>query len=160
MCETGVCVQVRNARFEDQKKPFSWGLAKGLAFLKRVQNHFKMLLEMSCPGKYCSNREKCEALVGFVSTPRSLYGSGKCGAWVHEHVKTTKTDETRSPLLKKTNLLPDIQLFIIVPFQSTKHRKREWWVDNEVKETIGDVFCPTSRNEKRVYSSNKKASGF
>ena len=57
-----------------------------------------------CPGKYCSNREKCESLDGCVTTPRSIYACGKCGAWlfVHkvpfmlqEHVKTTKTDEIR-----------------------------------------------------------------
>ena len=29
-------------------------------------------------------------------------------------------------------------------------------VDNKVRETIGDVFCPTCRNEKRVYISTNK----
>ena len=41
---------------------------------------------------------------GYVTTPRSIYACGKCGAWlfVHkvpfmlqEHVKTTKADKTR-----------------------------------------------------------------
>ena len=40
------------------------------------------------------------------------------------------------------NLLPDKQLFTNVPFQSTKYRKKEMCVDNKVRETIGDVYCP------------------
>ena len=65
---------------------------------------------MYCPGKYCLNREKCESIGGYVITPRSIYGCGKCEAWlfVHkdpftlqEHVKTTKTDETRFFFAKK-----------------------------------------------------------
>ena len=31
-------------------------------------------------GKYCLNREKCEAIGGYVTTPRSIYGCEKCGA--------------------------------------------------------------------------------
>ena len=59
---------------------------------------------MYCPGTYFLNREKCESVGGYVTTPRSIYGCGKCGArlFVHkvpftlqEHVKTTKTDKTR-----------------------------------------------------------------
>ena len=45
-------------------------------------------------------------------------------------------------------MLPDKQLFINVPFQSTNYRKKELCVDNKVRETIGDVYCPTCRNEK------------
>ena len=44
-------------------------------------------------------------------------------------------------------MLTDKQLFINVPFQSTKYRKKEMCVDNKVRETIGDVYCPTRRNE-------------
>ena len=67
--------------------------------------------DVFCPGKYCFNRDKCKPLDSYVTTPRSIYGCGKCGAWlfVHkapfmlqEHVKTTKTDETRSFVAKKT----------------------------------------------------------
>ena len=69
---------------------------------------------MYCPGKYCSNREKCESLDGYVTTPRSIYACGKCGAWlfVHkvplmlqEHVKTTKTDKKRFFFAKKKHEL-------------------------------------------------------
>ena len=60
--------------------------------------------DVYCPGKYCSNRVKCESLDGYVTTPRSIYGCGKCEArlFVHkvpfmlqEQVKTTKTDKSR-----------------------------------------------------------------
>ena len=44
------------------------------------------------------------------------------------------------------NLLHDQQLFIDVPFQSTKIRKKEFYVDNKIQETIGEVHCPTCRN--------------
>ena len=58
-----------------------------------------------CGGEYCLNREKCKSIGGYVTTPRSIYGCDNYGAWlfVHkvpftlqEHVKTTKTDKTRS----------------------------------------------------------------
>ena len=66
--------------------------------------------DVYCPGKYCSNREKCESLGGYVTTPRSIYDCGKCGAWlfVHkvpimlqEHVKTTKGNKTRFLFARK-----------------------------------------------------------
>ena len=45
------------------------------------------------------------------------------------------------------NLVPNKQILPKVPFQSTKHRKKELYVDNKVRETIGDVYCPTCRIE-------------
>ena len=57
-------------------------------------------------------------------------------------------------------MLPDKQLFVNAPFQSTKYGKKELCVDNKVRETIGDVFCPTCRNEKCVYVSTNKTSSF
>ena len=54
---------------------------------------------------------------------------------------------------KKMDLVPNKQLLLNVPFQSTKYRKKELCVDNKVRETIGDVYCPTCRNEKCVYIS-------
>ena len=33
-------------------------------------------------------------------------------------------------------------------------------VDNKIRETIVDVFCPTCRNEKCVYISTNKTSSF
>ena len=57
-------------------------------------------------------------------------------------------------------MLHDKQLFNKVPFQSTKYRKKELCVDNKVRETIGDVYCPTCRNEKCVYISTNKTFSF
>ena len=121
---------------------------------------------MYCRGEFCLNREKCEPLGGYVTTPRSIYVCGKCGAWlfVHivpftlqEHVKTTKTDKTRFFFAKKKmNLVPEKQVLLNVPIQSTKYRRKEMCVYN-IK-TIGDVYCPTC--PKCVYISTKKTTSF
>ena len=117
---------------------------------------------------YCFNREKCESFDCYVKTPRSIYGCGKSGAWlfVHkvpfmlqEHVKTTKTDKTRFFFAEKMNLVPNKHIFLNVSFQSTKYTKK-LCLDNKVRETVGDVYCPTCRKEKCVYVSTRKASSF
>ena len=58
------------------------------------------------------------------------------------------------------SLEPNEQLLPIVPFQSNKYKKKELYVDNRVRETNGDVYCPTCRNEKCVYISSNKAPSF
>ena len=58
------------------------------------------------------------------------------------------------------NLVQNKQLSVSVPFQSTKYRKKELCVDDKVQETIGDVYCPTYRNEKCVYISTNKTTSF
>ena len=55
-------------------------------------------------------------------------------------------------------MLHDKQIFKKVSFPSTKYRKKELCVDN-IK-TIGDVYCPTCRNEKCVYISTNKTTSF
>ena len=55
-------------------------------------------------------------------------------------------------------MLHNKQLFNEVPLQSTKYRNKDLCVDN-IK-TIGDVYCPTWRNEKCVYISAKKTTSF
>ena len=57
-------------------------------------------------------------------------------------------------------MLPNKQIFLNVPFQSTRYGKRELCVDKKVRETIGDVYCPTRRNEKCVYISTNKTTSF
>ena len=57
-------------------------------------------------------------------------------------------------------MLHDKQLSNKVPFRSTKYRKKELCVDNQVRETIGDVYCPTCRNEKCVYISTNETTSF
>ena len=56
------------------------------------------------------------------------------------------------------NLVPNKQLLLKVPFQWTKYRKKELCVVN-IK-TIGDVYCPTCRNEKCVYNSTNETTSF
>ena len=75
---------------------------------------------------------------------------------LQEHVKTTKTDKTRFFFAKK--MVPDKEVLLNVPLQSTKFGKKELCVGN-IK-TIGDVFCPTYRNEKCVYISTNKTTSF
>ena len=58
------------------------------------------------------------------------------------------------------NLVPNKQLFFDVPFQLTKYGKKELCVDNKVRETIGDVYCPTCRDEKCVSISINKTTSF
>ena len=58
------------------------------------------------------------------------------------------------------DLVPNKQLLPNAPFQSTTYRKKELCVNNKVRETIGDVYCPTCRNEKFVYISTNKTTSF
>ena len=96
---------MRNIPFEDQTISFFLSLGQVVYIFedspKSIQDVFE---DIYCPGKLCSNREKCESLGGYVTTPRSIYACRKCGAWLfpdkvpfmlQEHVKTTKTDKTR-----------------------------------------------------------------
>ena len=98
-----VC-QVRNIPFEDQTNSFILSLGQGVfLFEENAKSVQDVIGDVYCPGKYCLNREKCESIGGYVTTPRSSYGCGNCGAWLffrkipfalQEHVKTTKTDKT------------------------------------------------------------------
>ena len=57
-----------------------------------------------------ANLLSCESLRGYITTPRSIYGCGKCGAqllvhkvpfMLQEPAKTTKTDKKRFFFAKK-----------------------------------------------------------
>ena len=99
-----VC-QVRNIPFEEQTDYFFLSFGQGVYIFEDSPKSIRGVIgHVYCPGKYCFNREKCESLGGYVTTLRSIYSCGKCGAWlfvqkvpfmVQEHVKTTKTDKTR-----------------------------------------------------------------
>ena len=105
-----VC-QVRNIFFEDQTNSFSLSFGQGLYIFEEIPKSIQDVIgDVYCPGNYCLNREKCAPLDGYVTTPRSIYGCGKCGAWLfvqkalfllQEQVKTTKTDKTSSCFAKK-----------------------------------------------------------
>ena len=58
------------------------------------------------------------------------------------------------------NLVPNKQILLNVPFQSTKYRKKEFCVQNKVREIIGDMHCPSRKNEKCFYISTKKTTSF
>ena len=103
--QCGSVCQMRNFPFEDQRNSFFLPLGQGAHVFeespKSVQDGTG---DVYCPGNFCSNREKCESLDGYVTTTRSIYGCGRCGAWLfvpkipfmlQEHVKTLQTDKTR-----------------------------------------------------------------
>ena len=103
--QCGSVCQVRKIPFENQRNSFFLSLGQGVYIFEENPKSIQVVIgDVYCPGKYCSNREKCESLGGYVRTPRFINTCGKCGAWlfVHkvpfmlqEHVKTTKTDNTR-----------------------------------------------------------------
>ena len=103
--QCGSSCQVRKMPFEEQTNSFFLSLGQGVyVFEVRPKSIQDVIGDVYCPGKYCLNREKCESTGDYVTTPKSIYGFGKCGAWLfvqknpftlQEHVKTTKTDKTR-----------------------------------------------------------------
>ena len=103
--QCGSVCQMRNIPFEGQTNSFFLSLGQGVdIFQESPKSNQGVFRDVYCPGKYCSNKEKCKSLGGCVKTPRSIYACGKCGAWlfVHkvpfmlqEHVRMTKTDKTQ-----------------------------------------------------------------
>ena len=109
--QCGSVCQVRIILFEEQTNSFLLSLGHGVYIFEESSKSIQDVIgDVYCPGEYCLNREKCKSIGGYVTTPRSIYGCDNCGAWlfVHkypftlqEHVKTTKTDRTRSFFTKK-----------------------------------------------------------
>ena len=99
-----VCL-VRNTDFEDQANSFFLSLGQGVCIFEQSPKPVQDVIEdVYCPGKYCSNREKCKSVGGYETNPRPIYPCGKCGAWLFVHkvpfllqeqVKTTQTNKTR-----------------------------------------------------------------
>ena len=95
---------VRKKFFENQISSFFLSFGHRVYIFEKSHKSVQDVIgDVYCPGKYCSNRKKCESIGGYVTTPRSIYGCGNCGAWLfvqkipfmlQEHVKTTKTDKT------------------------------------------------------------------
>ena len=100
-----VC-QARNIPFEEQTNSFFLSFGQRVYIFEVSPQPIQAVI-----GDFsCFNREKCEPIDGYITTPRSIYGCGKCGAWlfVHkvpfmllEHVKTTQTEKTRFFFAKK-----------------------------------------------------------
>ena len=79
--QCGSVCQVRNIPFEDQRNSFLLSLGQGVYFFEENAKSFQDVIgDVYCPAKYFSSREKCESLGGYVTTPRSIYACGKCGA--------------------------------------------------------------------------------
>ena len=166
----GSVCQVRNIPFEDQANSFFFSLRQRVYIFEESQKSVQDGIgDVYCPGKYCSNREKCDTPSGYVTTARSIYACGMCGAWLFCSqnsfyvTRARKDDKNRQNtffLLKKMNFAPNKQLLLNVLFQSSKYRQKELCVDNKVRETTGDVYCPTCRIEKCFYISTIKSTTF
>ena len=74
--------EVRNIPFEVQTHSFFLSLGQGIyIFGQRTPKSIQDVIgDVYCPGKYCSNREKCESFDGYGTTPRSIHGCAKFGA--------------------------------------------------------------------------------
>ena len=78
--------QVRNISFEGQTNSFFLSLRLGVYIFEETPKSIQDIIGgVFCPSKYCFNREKCEPLDGYVTTPRSIYGCGKRGACLSVH---------------------------------------------------------------------------
>ena len=124
---------------------------------------------------YCfSNKckgEKCVILDANVTTARSIFGCGKCGAWslVHKvpvtlqkQVKTTSTDKTRFFFAKRMNLLRCQQFFIDVLIPLTKYSKNRnvqflWTIKFKI---FRRFVLPNIRKRKMSLHFNQKKSSF
>ena len=114
--------QVRTFLFEEQTNSFFFSFGQGVYNFEESRRSLQdVIADVRCPGKYCFNREKSESFGGCVTTPRSIYGYGKCGAWlfVHkvpfklkEHIKTAKTNTTSSFFAKKKDELVSRQTIV------------------------------------------------
>ena len=103
---------VRNNVFGDQTNSFFSTFGQEVYISEQSPKSIQVVIgDVCCTGKYCFIREKCESLDAYVTTPRSIYGCGKCGSWLFVHkvpcllqkqnVRTTKTDKTRFFFAKK-----------------------------------------------------------
>ena len=71
--QCGSVCQVRNTPFEDQTNSFFFSLGQGVYIFEESPKSVEDVIgDVYCPGKYCSNREKCESIGGYVTTPRSI----------------------------------------------------------------------------------------
>ena len=121
--QCGSVCQVRNIPFEEQINSFFLSISQGVYIFKEIPKSLQEVIgDVYCPGEFCLNREKWDSIGGYITTPRSIYGCGKRGAWLfvqkvpftlQEHVRRQKQTKHAFSLLEK--MLPDKQLFIKVP---------------------------------------------
>ena len=71
--QCGSVCQVRNIPFEDQTNSFYLSLGQGVYIFEESPKSVQDVIgDVYSPGKYCSNREKCESIGGYVTNPRSI----------------------------------------------------------------------------------------
>ena len=91
----------------------------------------------------------------------SLVVCSKSSFYVTRARKKSKTGKMRFFIVKKKmKLVPNKQPLPNVLFQPTKNRRKNLCLNNKRRETIGDRYCPTCRNEMCVYVSTNKTSSF
>ena len=84
--QCGSVYQVCNLRFEHRKNSFFLSLGQRVyIFEENPKSVQDVIGDVYCPGKYCFNRGKCETFRGYVTTSKSIYACGKCGAWLFVH---------------------------------------------------------------------------
>ena len=89
-------------------------MVTSVVFVKATMTSKELTTRETIGDVYCLNKncngEKCVLMDAHVTTPRSIDGFRKCGAWLLAYkvtftlagkVKTTKTDETRFLFAKK-----------------------------------------------------------
>ena len=77
--QCGSVCQVRNIPFEEQINFFSLSFGQGVYISEeRPKSIQEVIGDVYCPGDFCLNREQCESIGGYVTTPRSIYGCGEC----------------------------------------------------------------------------------
>ena len=167
--QCGSVCQVRNIPFEDQTNSSFLSPGQGVYILEESPKTVQDVVgDVCCPGKYCCNKEKCELLGWLCNNSEihlcfwKLWSLVVCSQSAFCVTRARKDDKNRQNTFlicqKKMKLVHNKKLLLNVPFQSTKYRKKDLCVDNKVRETIGDVYCPTCRNEKCVYISTKNTS--
>ena len=168
--QCGSVWQVRNNPFEDQTNSFLSSLGQRIYIFEESSKSVQDVTEdVYCPGKYCSNREKCESLGGYVTTPRSIYACGKCAAWlfvhkvpskIQEQVKTTKTDKTRIFFdRKRWTWYPTKNYYSMSPLNQTNiERKNCVWTTKYEK--LSEMFIVQHVETKSVFISINKTTSF
>ena len=88
-CQCPQCASVCQVRnFEGQTNSFSLSFGRGFCtFEENPKSNQDVIGEVFCPSKYCFNRENCESLGCYVTTPRVVdVGADQVGGWSTLHV--------------------------------------------------------------------------
>ena len=165
-----VC-QVRSIPFEKQRNSsFVLSFGQGVYVFEESPKSIQDVIgDVYCSGEFCLNREKCEFHGGYVTTPRSIYGCGKCGAllFVHkvpfmlqEHVKTTKTDKARVFFVKKRSTwYRRNTCYLLFHFNHPNIERKKCVWTTKYKRLMEMCIVPHVET-KSVYNSTNKTTSF